>query len=451
MEPEVLQILLVEDDPLTLRLSKRTLSRFGKITTATSFVEAQNLISKSIFDVAFFDMNLNGSLHGLDLVSLAQSKNLYSVVLSGESQGEVIKTAFERGAKDYLLKPFTDAKMEQVLACFLNSRKHASFESVIQNNFITKSLKQLEELQKVKNLTISDKPIFLNGETGTGKRIVAHIIKKISDQTLFVELNCSQFTDDLIASELFGHVKGAFTGAIENKEGLLKKADGGIIFLDEIHSLSLKSQKTLLKAIEEKEFYPVGSTTPVRSNFRLLSATCESIHELIDQGKFRQDLFARISTFQIKLMPLRERLEDIELLFSHYISKHLVQVFISDEAKAVLKKYSWPRNTREIEDLVENWIVDGHRLITPEILPIHIRNNAPLVDRFIPDIYLDMVEEYGLNEFLIYLKKELVTESIKRNGGSMRKAANTMGASYSSLSQFLKQYKAMDLVQGSRP
>lgn len=446
-----LKILLIEDDPLTQRTSKRTLSQFGEVTIASTLFEGQALLANNNFDIGFFDLNLHGELHGLELIEIAKSKNLYSVVVSGESLDSTIKSAFEKGAKDYLLKPFTEEKLENVLASFKNSLKHDEAENLIRNFFITNSEKQIQELKKINNLRISEKPIFINGETGTGKRVVGHIIKTICNLNNFIEINCSQFSDELLASELFGHVKGAFTGANHDKEGLLSKANHGIIFLDEIHALSLRSQRTLLKAIEEKVYYPVGSTKPVASNFRILSATCENIQELIKQGQFRQDLYARISTFQINLMPLRERKEDIHLLIQHFISKHLVQIYIENDAKDLLSRYSWPRNTREIEDLVENWIVEGTRIISVENLPVHIRNNSPIESSFIPDLYFDMIEEHGLNDFLVYLKKEIVTGAIKRNGGSMRKTASQMGASYSSLSTFLKQNKELNLSQGLKP
>lgn len=446
-----LKILLVEDDLLTQRTSKRTLSQYGEVTIASTLFEGRRLIDQHSFDVGFFDLNLNGELHGLDLISYAKNKSLYSVVVSGESDDTTIRSAFEQGAKDYLLKPFTEDKLDQVMASFRNSLKNDESENLIKRHFTTRSERQINELKKINNLRISDKAIFINGETGTGKRVVGHIIKAACNQKNFVELNCSQFNDELLASELFGHVKGAFTGATQDKEGLLSKAHNGIIFLDEIHTLSLRSQRTLLKAIEEKTFYPVGGSKPVNSNFRILSATCENIHELIRQGAFRQDLFARISTFQIKLLPLRERTEDILPLIQYFISKHLVQIYIEDESKQLLERYAWPRNTREIEDLVENWVVEGTRIISPDSLPVHIRNNSPIDINFIPEVYFDMIEEHGLNDFLTYLKKEIVTGAIKRNGGSMRKTALEIGASYSSLSTFLKQHKALNLSQGIRP
>lgn len=457
MENNELGILLVEDDPITLQLNKRLLSSYGKVFTASSFEEGKKCLDSCLVGIAFFDLNLQGrgtaeELEGLTLIDYANEKNLnakeqaiHSVVVSGESQDEVIESAFLKGAKDYLLKPFNQQKLNQVMARFFNQRKHVEFEDVINRSFITKSKAQVEEIYKIKNLTISDKPIFINGETGTGKRVVSHLIRDLSGPSKFIEVNCSQYTEELLASELFGHKKGAFTGAHEDKVGLLEEANGGIIFLDEIHALSQKSQKILLKAIEEKEFYPVGSNRLVKSNFRVVTATCENIQELIAKGQFREDLFARISTFQVNLLPLRERKEDILLLFEYFISKHLVQILITKEAKETLKNYWWPRNTREIQDLVENWIVNGQRLITPECLAPHIRSNITSSNKLVTDVHLDLVEEHGLNEVLAYLKKELAQGVIKRQG-TMKRGAEVMGVSYSSLSSFLKQNKDKNLL-----
>lgn len=450
MKNTEISILLVEDDALTLQTNKRILADYGSIKTATSTREAEAIIANQKIDIAFFDLNIHGQLDGLKLIKYAEAKNIYSIVVSGETRQEVLKDAFLNGAKDYLLKPFDKEKLTQVLNRFFNNRKHSDFEKIINESFITKSQKQTDELYKLKNLTISDRPIFISGETGTGKRVIGHLIKKISGPCEFLELNCSQFSDELIASELFGHKKGAFTGANENKMGLLEKADNGIIFLDEIHALSIRSQKTLLKAIEEKEFYPVGSNKSVKSNFRVISATCENIQDLISAGRFRSDLFARISTFQVNLLPLRERKEDIGLLFEHFIAKHLVQVLITDESKELLQNYTWPRNTREIQDLVENWIVNGQRLITPDVLPNHIKLNLTQSNSFIPEAYFDFVEEHGLTEFLIFLKKEIAEAMIKRNDGSMRQACKAMQMSHSNLSNFLKQNKSKCLYMGAQ-
>lgn len=442
MNEKCLKILLVEDDALTAQNNKRLLRAHGHVHVAKDVDEAHELMKKGSFDLAFFDLNLHGELDGLKLLKLANMMNLYSIVLSGEVRNEILEESFTNGAKDYLNKPFNQEKLASVMNRYFNYLKDTEFEQIINQAFITKSSKQTEELYKIKNLSFSDKPVFISGPTGTGKRVVAHMIKDILGLKNFVEINCSQYNDDLFASELLGHKKGAFSGATEDKVGLLELANEGIIFLDEIHALSSRSQKTLLKAIEEKEFYPVGSNRKVKSNFRVISATCENIHSLIQQATFRQDLYARISTFNIELFPLKDRPEDIGLLFEYFISKQPFRIMIKESTHEVLKSYSWPQNTREIQDLVENWVVHGHRLITPEILPTHIKNNIRPQDTLVTDYFLDMVEEIGLSEFLIRFKKELILAMIQRHNGVMKYASDAMKTSYPSLSEFLKKNKS---------
>lgn len=433
-----LNILLVEDDALTAQTNKRLLRSYGTVTIAANCNEAHDLMSKESFDVGFFDLNLYGELDGLKLLKFAKIMKIYSIVLSGEVRTEILENSFTNGAKDYLNKPFNKEKLDSVLKRYFNHEQNTEFENLINKSFITKSMELSQELYKIKNLSFSTKPVFITGETGTGKRVVAHLIKEIIANNNFVELNCSQYTDELFASELFGHIKGAFTGATQDKKGLLEIANNGVIFLDEIHALSLKAQKTLLKAIEEQEFYPVGSDKKVKSNFRVISATCENIHELIEYGEFRQDLYARISTFSINLSPLRERKEDINLLLEYFIAKQPFRIVINAEAKKVLENYSWPQNTREIQDLVENWVVHGHRLITPEVLPTYVKNNMTPSETIISDYYLDLVEEMGLKDFLTVFKKELIKSMVKRHKGVTKHASDAMKTSYPSLTNFIR-------------
>lgn len=436
MEKE-LQILLVEDDLYTQSVSKRILSRFGKVEAASTKEEAQGLLKSKAYDMAFLDLNLHGKLDGLNLIKLTQDYKAYPVVVSGETDKSIIQKSLQNGAKDYLLKPFDDHKLDSVITRFLLNKKELLLLQKIRKGFVTRNEIQAAELSKIVNLSISDKPIFIDGETGTGKRVVAHLIKETLGCENFIEVNCSQFIGDTTRSELFGHKAGSFTGANSDKIGLLQKAHEGIIFLDEIHALPLEVQRLLLKALEEKVFYPVGSNIPVKSDFRIITATCENINELISEGKFREDLLARISTFQIKLLPLRERPEDIMPLFDYFISKQPFQMLITDEAQKLLKAYSWPRNTREVQDLLENWVINGHRLITPDLIPSRIKENRPKTNKLFTQEHLDIVEDLGLKEFMSHFKKEIILEMVRRNNGSIRQAAKKMGTAPSTISELL--------------
>ncbi len=436
-----LSILLVEDDLFTQKTSERILSRFGKVESVSTSEEASKLLASKRYDLAFLDLNLHGKLDGLNLVKLSQESKAYPIVISGEADRDIIQKSLKNGAKDYLIKPFDDLKLDSVLKRFQVNKQEREFSQTIRRNFITRSNKQISELSKIVNLGVSDKPIFIEGETGTGKRVVSHLIRDTLGCKNFLEVNCSQFTGDTVRSELFGHKAGSFTGASADKIGLLQKADNGIIFLDEIHALTLDVQKLLLKALEEKIFFPVGSNIPTKSDFRIIAATCENIHSLIEQGLFREDLFARISTFQINLMPLRERPEDILPLFEYFISKHPFQIVMEKETEEILKQYSWPRNTREIQDLVENWIVNGHRLITPEAIPHRIRYNLAPQKKLFTQHQLDQIEEKGLKEFITEFKKEIALEYLKRNGDSPTQAAKKMKVGISTISDMINVSK----------
>ncbi len=432
-----LRILLVEDDSYTQKLSKRILSRFGNVDAASSKEEARSLLSSKIFDVAFLDLNLNGELDGLNLIKLTQEHRTYPVVVSGETDKGIIQKSLQLGARDYLLKPFDDQKLDSVIARYFLNKKEMQLFNKIRKGFITRNERQANELAKIVNLSISDRPVFIDGETGTGKRVIAHLIRDSLECENFIEVNCSQFSGDTTRSELFGHKAGSFTGATSDKVGFLQKAHGGLLFLDEIHALSLDVQRLLLKAIEEKVFYPVGSNIPVKSDFRIISATCEDIHSLIREGKFREDLYARISTFQIKVHPLRERTEDILPLFDHFIAKQPFQMLITESAQDILKRYSWPRNTREVIDLLENWVVNGHRLITEEQIPHNIRFNIQPQKKIFTQQHLDLIEDIGLKEFMGQFKKEIINEFIKRNNGNFRQAAKQMHIAPSTLSEIV--------------
>ena len=434
-----LKILLVEDDLYTQSVSKRILSRFGKVEAASTKEEAQNLLKANIYDVAFLDLNLHGKLDGINLIKITQDHKAYPVVVSGETEKAIIQKSLQTGAKDYLLKPFDDQKLDSVISRYFLNKKEMGLLQRIRKVFVTRNEKQAKELSKIVNLSISDKPIFIDGETGTGKRVVAHLIEDTLGCENFIEVNCSQFIGDTTRSELFGHKAGSFTDANADKIGLLQKAHGGIIFLDEIHALPLEVQRLLLKALEEKVFYPVGSNIPVKSDFRIIAATCENIHALISEGKFREDLFARISTFEIKLSPLRERPEDILPLFDHFISKLPFQMLITEESQKILQSYSWPRNTREVQDLLENWVVNGHRLITPELIPQKIRENRPTPSKVFSQLHLDMVEDMGMRDFMTFFKKELIQEFIKQNNGSIRQAAKKIGIAPSTISELMSE------------
>jgi len=269
---------------------------------------------------------------------------------------------------------------------------------------------------------------------------LAKLIHELSgDHLPFVEINCSEFSESLLESELFGHEKGAFTGALRNKKGLLELANGGILFLDEVATMSSGLQKKLLKAIEEKEFYSVGSERKIKSNFRLISATCENLAEKITNGDFRQDMYFRIKGFQINLLPLRERQSDIEPLLKHFIKTADRKIVFTEEALNLLTNYNWPGNIRELQKLVTILSLNNKGIIEAKDL------NSMLIFEATVDqahkINLEEIKKWGLNSFIEKMEMEIFEIVSKENNEKVRKTLSDLKISNNAYYRILNNVK----------
>jgi DNA-binding NtrC family response regulator len=251
------KILLIEDDLLS-RISLRTrLESLGIVLDVPTSKEAATLIEERHFDLAFVDLDLETELAGLDLIRLLKEKKIYSVVLSGREDESVIEEAYRLGCRDYLSKPFTKSSIELVLKKFLSDKNKNQTLQKLKDIFLTSDNSLIKELEIIDQALLSQRPILITGESGTGKTFLAKFIHELSGtNTPFIHLNCAEISESLIESELFGYEKGAFTGAQKSKQGMLELANDGLLFLDEIATMPLAIQKKLLKAIEEKSFYP---------------------------------------------------------------------------------------------------------------------------------------------------------------------------------------------------
>lgn len=426
-----MKCIIVEDERLP-RLSLRGLLNGHEVVEASTFNEARELLIHDSFDVAFLDLDLDKKFAGLELAKLAKERGVYAIITTGHTENAVIEKAYQLGCQDYLTKPITQKALQLVLKRYVSFDSEARIEAIINKNYITGHDPTLRELNIIKKIGLTDKPILIKGPSGTGKRVVAHIIRDAfkTPKEKFVEINCAQFTESLIESELFGHKKGAFTGATEDKVGLLSRADDGIVFLDEIHSLSKGAQQKLMKAVEEREFYPVGSNRPVKSNFRVICATCEDLIELVAEKKFRADFYARISSMQIELFGLKDRKDDIMPLIHHYNDKFSRKISITEDAKRELLKLEWKNNTRDIESLVEYWQIHGYGIITPKEIPEQFKasqSEASVTSLSKKDI--KKIQELGLMDYLDYLKQQIVETFVEMSNGNHREAADRLGTS----------------------
>jgi len=304
----------------------------------------------------------------------------------------------------------------------------------------------------IETVAISDSSVMITGESGTGKELVARAIHKMSSRknSPLVPINCSAITETLFESELFGHIKGAFTGAFDNKKGLLEYANNGTVFLDEAGDIPLSIQVKLLRAIQEREIRRVGSNETIRIDVRFISATNRDLRQLIKEGRFREDLFYRLNVIEINLPPLRERREDILILASHFLGKYSTKQNkdikgFSPETVAILENYSWPGNIRELENAIERSVVMCRgSLITVHDLPAHIsKGYQPANTERITEKYRDarrrMIESFEKNYF---------AQLLNQTGGNISRASEIAGIDRSNLAKLLKKYP--DVYKKSR-
>lgn len=412
-----MKILIVEDDKLA-RMSLRGFLNEYEVVEASTYAEAVRCLRYDQVDLALLDLDLDRELAGLDLAKLAKEMGIYSIITTGHGEDEIAHEAYRLGAQDYLQKPILKKALDLALGRFISFMNGPKVDRLIKSQYLTTHEETLENLNIIKGLNRSTKPVLISGRTGTGKSIVANLVREVRaiPKEKFFNINCSQFTESLFESELFGYKKGAFTGATSDKEGLLKKADGGMIFFDEVHTLTKASQQKLMKALEEKKFFPVGSTTPEKSDFQMIFATCEDLLALIAQDSFRSDFYARISYVKIELFPLKDRPDDILPLIHHYNDKNMRKITIEEKTKKILRSLEWPSNTRNIEALVEHWNIKGYGIITPECIPdSFLKVKEDLKPKF-SKAEIKRIRELGIKDYLETYKQEIVEYFLEMNG-----------------------------------
>ena len=438
------KILVAEDEEITLRnildtLEENDFEAFG----TTDGAEALKKMENESFDVLITDIKMPG-IDGIELLEKVKKKHLETevIIITGfGSIGSAVE-AMKKGAFDYITKPFdldeltlrvqkihkhkTLKKDNVALRTFLGMNENIS---IIAENDRMKHI-----LNTVEGINDSDFNMLLTGETGVGKSLVAKVIHftgRRRDRP-FLAINCATLTEELLISELFGHEKGAFTGAIVKKQGLVEITDTGTLFLDEISELSPNLQAKLLKVVEDGEFYRVGGTKPIKVDVRFIAATNQNVSNLIFDGRFREDLYYRLNIMEIFIPPLRDRREDIIPLSTYFLQKHLpksnkkIKGF-KKEAMDILLKYSFPGNVRELENIIERAIIlEKGPVITSASLPSGIRRLK--IETFNAGIM-------SVDEVI----KEYAEKVINMVGGNKTKAAKLLGMSRTSLWKILKK------------
>jgi two-component system response regulator HydG len=393
--PEAARLLVV-DDEFSMRDSLEQWFRRDGYRTATAgdATEALQKLQEATFDVVLLDIKLPG-VDGLELQRRlhALDPDLVVIMITAYASVDTAVQALKEGAFDYVTKPVDPDELsrlvrravEKRLLAKENQRLRRKVEQLaMPGEIVGMSAPILEVLEMVRSVADTDATVLIRGESGTGKELVARAIHANSRRRYFpiVAVNCGAIPETLIESELFGHEKGAFTGAQYRRKGKLEMADGGTLFLDEIGTISLQTQVDLLRVLETKEFTRVGGNKPVHVEFRVISATNQNLEKMVEEGRFREDLYYRLNVFTIILPPLRERPEDVPLLARHFLEKFAQQMnkpFTEFDARALdlLVRHPWRGNVRELANAVERAVVVGKPpRVLPEDLPVQLAASA---------------------------------------------------------------------------
>lgn len=436
------RILVVDDSPDTLEVLTRNLSGCGyRVVTARSVAEATRTLDKLPIDLVVTDYRMP-QVDGLDLVQYVHERfaDIQIVMITGyPSIGSAVK-AVRLGASDYLEKPFTDDELRGTIERALTRlyERRAAVQSVSvsptpQSGLVGDSEAMRDVYRAITRASTTVAHVLITGESGTGKELVARAIHYASDRAAgsFVPVNCGGIPEGLLESELFGHVKGAFTGATESRIGFFQAADHGTLFLDEISETSMNMQVKLLRVLQDKEVSSVGSSEREKVDVRIIAATNKDLENLIGKGRFREDLFFRMSVLTINVPPLRARDNDILLLAGHFARKYAREVDrqpirFNDSAIRVLKHYTWPGNVRELENVVQRLTVMCDREVIEAVdLPALMKNGVagtPEPLRSLADVEAEHVR--------------YVLESVK---GNKTRAAEILGIDRKTLREKLKE------------
>lgn len=429
-------ILLIDDDDSLRRVMEFSLTEAGhKVQTAASGEDGLRLFEKDSFDAVITDITMPG-MSGMEVLAKVRRRDAHIPVIVITAYGTIESAvlAMKQGAFDYITKPVSRDELRLTLEKAVRMRRlekenvelraevtdRYSFESIIGG-----SEKMKEVLDLAGRVAASDASLLITGETGTGKELLAkgvHFNSRRADGP-FVAVNCAAIPETLIESELFGHVKGAFTGAVRDKEGKFELADGGTLFLDEIGDLRIDLQAKILRTLQEREVDRVGGGKPVAVDARVIAATNKDIERAVKEGAFREDLYYRLNVITLSIPPLRERKEDIPLLVNHFLKKFNKDAGVLMDAAALsaLTAYGWPGNVRELENVIERAsVLKRGPLITREELPEKLKKEKMGVE----DIILNLPEQ-GIS--LEDLEKSLIIKALEKHKGNQTRAAEFLG------------------------
>jgi DNA-binding NtrC family response regulator len=444
------KLLVIDDEPV-IREGVRRILESGSyhVETFSSGIAALERIKQEAFDLVITDLKMPG-MSGMEVLKAIKEiqPDLPVIFITGYSSVDSAVEVMKLGAVDYIAKPFTPEEMLSTVKLALEQRVVALEDLYLRkelldtegfDQFVGKSQEMVKVYRRIMQVAPTDSTVLITGESGTGKELVARALHKHSArrENSFVAVDCTSLAESLLESELFGHVKGSFTGAIQTKTGLFKVAEGGTLFLDEVSNLSNTTQAKLLRVLQEREVTPIGGTKPIPINIRLVVATNRNLRDMVAEGTFREDLFFRLNIIPMDLPPLRERSGDIPLLVAHAVrtvSEELGKEIkgVTAGAMQVLQSYNFPGNVRELENIIERAVVLAEgSLITHEDLELNQGSNeVAMLDYTAVPLSVEELKETKrhLREHAVEdVEKAFVASALQRSGGNITRAAEETG------------------------
>lgn len=447
------QVLLIDDEEKILKTLGRALRDAGHaVTETTNPRQGQRLMAERTFDLVVVD-NVMPELSGLDLIrelvaNTPENERPQILLMTAHATVESAIEAMKLGAIDYLQKPFEiDELLVVVRRALDHQRLRTEYRYLLSEQdeqfdhygIIGRSRAIQEVIRRAELVAETKSTVLITGETGTGKELVARAIHDRSAQRSMplIKVNCAAIPETLLESELFGHVRGAFTGAATTKKGKFALADGGSIFLDEIGTMNQTLQSKLLRVLQEREFEPLGAERSEKVDLRVIAATNRDLRQMVADGKFQEDLFYRLNVIPIELPPLRERREDIPALVEHFVAKHAQRIGrridkMEDGVLTSLQQYDWPGNVRELENTIERAVVlTQGPVISSQVISV----TGPITPQ------ATGLPSLKLHQNLEWVERETIRKALDSSGGVKKDAAELMGISQRALSYYLAKYK----------
>jgi two-component system response regulator PilR (NtrC family) len=450
-------ILVIDDEEIMREILDALLSREGyDVRLASDAVEGLDLARRMPFDAAIVDVMMPGmdGITALDELKKIDD-DLPVLMITAFASVESAIAAMKRGAFDYITKPFKNDEVLVVLRNALAQRRLVAENRALRQNLQARAnrfgeiIGRSSRMKAVFDLIIQAAPsrttILINGESGTGKELVARSLHQNSTRAdrAFITVNSGNLPNDLLESNLFGHVKGAFTGAVYPKKGLFELADKGTIFFDEIGNVPLETQAKLLRVIQEREFMRLGGVETIKVDVRIIAATNVDLRRMMEEGRFREDLYYRLHVITVQLPPLRERKDDIPLLVQHFLDKYGEEnlkrnLELTPEALDLLMEYEWPGNVRELENVIERAVVlSSASRIDADLVPDHVRSSR----RFQMPQFVVPPEGISFREVITDFEKRLIESTLEAAGGVQKRAAELLRIKPTTLNEMIKRHE----------